>query len=356
MIRILFLADTHLGFDYPFRPKIKRRRRGHDFFRNYHTALEPALNDKIDLVIHGGDILYRSKVPAKLVEMAFEPLKDVADRNVPVYIVPGNHERSAIPYELLAAHPEIHIFDKPRTFFFKKGNFTLALAGFPYFRGGIRKNFINLTEKTGLMKVGSDSNVLCIHQCVEGAKVGLHNYTFRYNPDVIKAADISGDLAAVLSGHIHRYQVLKKDLSGNPLSVPVLYPGSIERTSFAEKNEQKGYLIITLETEGPKKGKISNVKFCELPARPMVQIDLNAENMEVPALKTILKNKLAQIDRNSVVKIRISGKLTEDMFKILSAGSVRSISNPNMNVCVSLVDYYGSNFSRKNFSGRNKEE
>ena len=34
-IRILFLADTHLGFDLPVKPRINRRRRGIDFFKNY---------------------------------------------------------------------------------------------------------------------------------------------------------------------------------------------------------------------------------------------------------------------------------------------------------------------------------
>ena len=107
MIRILFLADTHLGFDYPFKPRVQRRRRGPDFFRNFDLALQRAHRGEVDLVVHGGDIFYRSKIPARLVEMAFEPLKAVADTGVPVYVVPGNHERSSIPYHILAAHPDI---------------------------------------------------------------------------------------------------------------------------------------------------------------------------------------------------------------------------------------------------------
>ncbi|MGD9302415.1 MAG: hypothetical protein PVI13_12635 [Desulfobacterales bacterium] len=43
VIRILFLADTHLGYDFPFRPRIERRRRGPDFFANYERALQPAM-------------------------------------------------------------------------------------------------------------------------------------------------------------------------------------------------------------------------------------------------------------------------------------------------------------------------
>jgi DNA repair exonuclease SbcCD nuclease subunit len=41
LIRILLIADTHLGFDLPFRPRIKRRRRGLDFFANFERALMP---------------------------------------------------------------------------------------------------------------------------------------------------------------------------------------------------------------------------------------------------------------------------------------------------------------------------
>ena len=79
-MRVLFLSDTHLGFDMPFRPRIKRRRRGPDFFRNFERALAPARSGEVDCVVHGGDILYRSKVPAELVAMAFEPLKgDLSD-------------------------------------------------------------------------------------------------------------------------------------------------------------------------------------------------------------------------------------------------------------------------------------
>jgi len=42
-IRILLLADSHLGFDLPVRPRVVRRRRGHDFLANYAAALKPAL-------------------------------------------------------------------------------------------------------------------------------------------------------------------------------------------------------------------------------------------------------------------------------------------------------------------------
>ena len=108
MIKALLLADTHLGFDLPSRPRVEKRRRGPDFFANTRLALEPALDGEVDLVVHGGDLLYRSKVPAWLVEQSLEPLLEVADSGTPVILVPGNHERSALPYPLLASHRHLH--------------------------------------------------------------------------------------------------------------------------------------------------------------------------------------------------------------------------------------------------------
>jgi DNA repair exonuclease SbcCD nuclease subunit len=57
IIRILFLADRHLGFDFSFRPRIQPRRRGPEFFANFKLALLPALQGRVDCAVHGGDLL-----------------------------------------------------------------------------------------------------------------------------------------------------------------------------------------------------------------------------------------------------------------------------------------------------------
>jgi DNA repair exonuclease SbcCD nuclease subunit len=59
------------------------------------------------VVVHGGDLLYRSRVPAWLAEAALAPLKRLAESGVPVLLVPGNHERSRMPFPLLALHERL---------------------------------------------------------------------------------------------------------------------------------------------------------------------------------------------------------------------------------------------------------
>lgn len=126
LLHILFLSDTHLGFDAPERPRIQRRRRGEEFFRNYRRTLDSAHASGSDLVLHGGDLFYRSRVPDSLVAKVFKPLLEIADRGLPVILVPGNHERSQIRTTLFELHPNIHIFDRPRTYRFSLKGVSLA--------------------------------------------------------------------------------------------------------------------------------------------------------------------------------------------------------------------------------------
>ena len=259
-VRVLLIADTHLGFDLPHRPRSYRLRRGEEFFAGFERALEPAFRGEVDLVVHGGDVFFRSQVKPGLVYRAFEPLRRVADAGVPVVVVPGNHERSAIPYPLLAAHPGVHIIDRPRTFALHLRGVDVAVAGFPCERNGIRDRFAGLVEATGWTSLRADLRLLCVHQSVEGATVGPANYVFRRDPDVVAGRDLPRGFAAVLAGHIHRHQVLTADLSGRPFAAPVFYPGSTERTSAAENGEEKGFLTIDLEP-GPDGGRVRDWAF-----------------------------------------------------------------------------------------------
>ena len=146
-MRILFLSDTHLGIDLPARPRVERRRRGEDFFRSFEAALAPARAGEVDVVVHGGDLHFRSRVPAWLAEAALAPLRAVASRGIPVLLVPGNHERSRLPYPLLALHERLHVFHAPRTIHLEAGGLRVAFAGLPY-ATGVRDRFPSLLEAT----------------------------------------------------------------------------------------------------------------------------------------------------------------------------------------------------------------
>ena len=333
-LRIIFLADTHLGLDLPFRPRIQRRRRGPEFFDNFQKVLDDAVELKADCIIHGGDLFYRSKVPPALVEMVFDRLKKVADHGIPIVIVPGNHERSRIPHSEHSFHPNLHIFTRPQTFRLNAKRQALAISGFPFVRENIRDSFNRLMEDTGWRAQPADCHLLCMHQSIQGATVGPGNYTFRTGADVVRIRDIPPEFSAVLSGHIHRFQVLK-----NGAQERVFYPGAIDRVSFAERNETKGYLRFIIAPPATDTGQPSlSWNFHRLPSRPMATVDIRPGFMGKKALADLITGELEALDADAIVRIKLNGRVTSEQWEVLSAKSIRALAKPTMNVNIALYD------------------
>jgi exonuclease SbcD len=310
-VRVLFVSDTHIGFDLPSRPRVVRRRRGDDFRQNFDRALEPARTGDIDVVVHGGDLLYRSRVPAWLAETALAPLRRVAESGVPVLLVPGNHERGCIPFPLLAFHERLHIFDRPRTVVLEARGVRVAFMGFPYTHD-IRRRFPEILADLSRDGLSADLRVLCLHHCIDGATCGPGNFTFRFGPDVIRSTELPCNVAVTLSGHIHRHQVLQ------PVGVPpIIYAGSIERTSFAEAPETKGFVVLELDQSG-----LRSYEFRPLPARTMVTRTLSFGDVDEMTVHRRLADAIESTPDDAVVQLRVTGQIPST----LTAATLRALA------------------------------
>jgi DNA repair exonuclease SbcCD nuclease subunit len=267
-----------------------------------------------------------------LVAQALEPLLEVADNGVPVVLVPGNHERSALPYPLLASHANLHILDRPKTVELKINGTRVAIGGFPCERVSIRDRFAALVRDSGVLDAGASIRLFCLHQTVEGSRV--KGYTFRSGADIVRGRDIPAGLAVVLCGHIHRSQVLTRDLMGRELAAPVLYPGSVERTSLAERDEPKGYLILELEADPESGGRLERWEFRELPARPMFALIVEATDLGPEALENRIRDELGQLPIEAVVDLRIEGELSPASGEVIRAAGLRRLHPETMTVAL----------------------
>ena len=145
------------------------------------------------------------------------------------------------------AGERIHVIDAPETRTLTIRGMRVALGAFPYVRK-VRGAFSAAVADTGLLKTPADVRLLVVHHAVEGVAVGAgdlrpdldgrapvrRDFVFTEGADVIRGRDVPAGVAAVLSGHIHRHQIIEHDLAGRPLAAPVVYAGSVERTSPAE--------------------------------------------------------------------------------------------------------------------------
>ncbi|MHA2224119.1 MAG: metallophosphoesterase family protein [Candidatus Hodarchaeales archaeon] len=277
-ISFLHLADTHFGVHYAIRPKNQLRRAyGEAFFQKAKKVMEDAIiKHNVDFIIHSGDFFNRSKPPPEVVDRAVTLFNLATNNHIPIYIIPGNHERGKLPIGLLSFQDNIKLFDKPCSFFFEKNGIFIKLTGFPYIRNAAKENFNNAISKAwqntrdSIQRKGHYS-IFATHQLIEGSCV--ENYTFRRGPNVVSFHQIPKKFNYVACGHVHRFQFLYerlrsrrstnqhysiiqdfsndnwhfksdqgivKDHFNNPI---ISYPGSLERVSMAERNEPKGYII-----------------------------------------------------------------------------------------------------------------
>lgn len=326
-VRILVVSDTHVGYDHPARARSGRRIRGLDFLSAYERALAPALVGEVDLVIHAGDVFDHPEPPAAVADMAYAPLRAIAESGVPVVVVAGNHDRSRLPYPLLVMHERIAIVDRPRTLRFELRGTTVAIGAFPYARR-VRRAFARLVHDTGVLDAHADVRLLVVHHCIEGACVSLPDggdYSFTDAADVIAGRDIPGSIAALLSGHIHRHQILER------WPCPVIYGGSTERTAFAEARETKGCYVLTVEPGG-QGGRVRHVDFRPLRSRPMVRQSIDPDG-DVPAQ---LRALVHDCDPEAIVRLEVPGEIRS--VPGLSAAALRRATPSTMNVHVVFDD------------------
>lgn len=318
MVKIIFFADSHLGFDFPLRPKKEKRRRGIDFLNNFDFILDYAKNNKADLVIHGGDLFFRTRIPAPIIDLVYERIFNFAQTGIPIEIVPGNHESSSLPVSLFMQHANIHYYTKSQVFRFRLNNIDFDIAGFPCVRNNVRSVFPGIINEIQTQLREDSVKILCMHQAIEGAQVGPSNFTFRMGNDVIAIDDLPYNFDLILSGHIHRAQVL---YTSN--KTPVIYPGSIERTSFAEKDEEKGFYELDINSHGE-----CSFRFIKLNTRPMIDAFFEKETYTTSSLKNEIVLFVKKIHPDSIIRFKMKNRAN---LTLLNTKLLNDIIPPTMN-------------------------
>ena len=125
---------------------------------------------------------------------------------------------------------------------------------------------------------------------------------------------------------------------GMPLAAPVVYPGSVERTSWAEQNEEKKYAMLRIALSGPDRGKLLDAHFEALPARPMVDLVLDSATQH-GAISDCLGRRLSALDPNAIVRVHYDGAWTRPAGAALSAASLRAIAPMTMNISLARTRF-----------------
>jgi DNA repair exonuclease SbcCD nuclease subunit len=216
-----------------------------------------------------------------------------------VLIIPGNHERSALPFDLFHGEKKVFVFDQPKSLMLTLQGYSVSFAGFPFIRGDSRRTFLGRLKETEYEGLRSDINILVTHQASDQACVGPGNYTFHAGRrDTVSRKTVPPNFDLVAAGHIHRCQGLSHPLKPE---LNFVYPGSIQPMNFAEMNEEKGFV------EGEViNGRIEN-RFIPLPVYPMEIVQIEATGLSVKCCENAIMSQSWRFTEELVIRFNLTG-------------------------------------------------
>jgi exonuclease SbcD len=299
-LKFVHTADTHLGFDFTKTAQSDphgRKNRADAILQNFRTIVRHAVEIEADLFIHSGDLFHKYYIRREILDELVQPFMDLVGAGITVLLIPGNHERSEFPFDLFHGAKNVFVFDRPRSLSFTKNGYTVRIAGFPFIREDSKRTFLKALEETEYAGIKTDLNILVTHQAFDQASVGP--FVFREGrSDTVARITIPLDFDYIAAGHIHRSQILAHPLKPK---LPFLYPGSAQRISFAEMNEEKAFV------EGEVLNDRIDTRFVPLPVYDMEVVRIEAAGLSEKACEEAIQSQSWRFHEDLVIRFCLTG-------------------------------------------------
>ncbi|WP_267384557.1 exonuclease subunit SbcD [Cyanobacterium sp. uoEpiScrs1] len=338
MIKIIHLSDIHLGSGLTYghlNPKTGLNTRFEDFIQTLSLCIDRALEEKVDLVLFGGDAFPNATPPPYVQEAFAFQFHRLADADIPTVLLVGNHDQhsqgdggaSLCIYRTLEV-PGFIVGDSLKTSKILTKNGTIQVITLPWLThstlvtrrktDGLSFEEIQrlLIESLTLALEGEirklDSKfptILLGHLMADRANVGAEKFLAVGKGFTIPMSLlIRPEFDYVALGHVHKHQNL------NPTNdPPVIYSGSIERVDFSEEKENKGYILLKVTKEQV------DWQFIPLPSRNFYSINLNVSEESDPQL-AIIKAIRKKTIKDSVV--RLIYKLRSEQLELINTREI----------------------------------
>lgn len=341
-MRVLHFADAHIDMANYGRhdPESGLPFRVLDFLRSLDVIVDAAIDEKVDLVIFAGDA-YKDRNPAPTFQREWgRRIMRLSNAGIPTILLVGNHDLSPATGRAHAIQefdtlqvPNIHVIAKPQFIGADQLGIPVQVIGLPWVsRSGLmavmessavepEKVFSELEQRlSGIvdeMIASAEESlplVLTAHASVQGASYGAER-TVMLGADLVLPGSLVKNprFNYVALGHIHKSQDLNEGLQP-----PVIYPGSIERIDFGEAQDEKFFVIATLES-----GKPTTVDWRKLDnVRPFVDRTVKLESME--NITERLKSALPPPEMMKDAVVRLTVDYPRDFERLIDDTELRT--------------------------------
>jgi exonuclease SbcD len=294
--RFMHFSDTHLG-----NREYMMDLREADFYEAFNEAVDIALEEHVDFVIHSGD-LFDTWGPSN---RALSELKDsmlrLKEKNIRTYMVMGDHDRPR-----RTDYPAASIFDfLGLTLMGAEDVDTVyidddtLIAGISNMKGSRRDTLPQMYAKADTMAKDHRNSILISHQGVSG---------YTHPEDVqIQEIDLPGSFAYLAFGHVH-----VSSYRARP--TPFSYAGSTEINSASEieafLRDGKAVNIVDLE-----KGEVSFSRRKLTRTRIQVKIVTTRENFTDDVERVLQKYENVVPGKKPLVLSEVHGSTDFSYFR-----------------------------------------
>jgi len=282
-MKILHIADTHLGFSaYRKTTQDGINQREIDIYNAFEQFIDYAIHTKPDLIIHAGDLFDNVRPNNRAITFAINQIVKLSKNKIPIVIISGNHE---YPKIIETGHI-FSIFDHLENVYpiynskYEKIQFEikdkkLLIHTIPQCNS--KKEYDEELKKLIPDKT-VDYNIFVSHGSVTGVKEFTMN---EFNELIIPTKIFSRDFDYIALGHFHKYTKLAEN---------AFYSGATENLTFADANEKKGFIELTLSENSLKQS------FIEINTRPMIDIKpIKCTGLKIEEIMKKIKQKVQEI-------------------------------------------------------------
>ena len=328
-LRVLFVSDTHLGFDLPRRPRVEQRRRGPDFFACFERALAPALARRGR---RGGP---RRRPP---LPQPGPGARSCSGRSSRSCASPALACRSSSSPATTSARRSLTRCSRRWTGCTcstarRRSSWSVAACAWPSRASRTRETSVGssplCSRPPATAPLDADARVLCIHQCVEGASCGPPpGYTFRGGDDVVAArATCRATSRPCSPATCTATRCCGATCAGGRCPRPSSTRARSSAPRSPSASETKGFVLASIAAGG----RLARLEFRPLPARPMLVHDLGAD---ASGVERELRAALASSPPDVVLQLRVPASLAGH--PALGAGRLRALGGPAANLTVSI--------------------
>ncbi|MEM3989039.1 MAG: exonuclease SbcCD subunit D [Desulfurococcaceae archaeon] len=319
---LLHVSDTHLGSSRPF-TRLGLLEREKDYYDVFDEAVEIAVREGVEAVIHSGDLFDDPRPPPRPYVYVARSLRKLAERGVKFIVVAGQHDqpkrRGASPLSVLSEMGLAYSFGEApgdvRSGLVKLKSCELGVTGIPYFDRPQAGSVVGLIKPPDSVK-----KVLVAHILIQ--ELGLSNYSVSINQLPVESYDY------VALGDYHLFYRYEKS------SVPVVYSGSTEALDIREYRDERYVVLVDLskETASFQKIKLENVrKFIEINVSGYSEL-LNElsklSKMSLPKKPALYINLTRDLNPSELSRVRSEVRKLIDKGAVLSCNIISKEREP----------------------------